>query len=354
MKRVAGRAVGAALTGVALMGAALLGCASGGGPAPAPAFEVPGELACVVNDDRIVVLDAATGAQQELPVGKFHRVYWPSWSTDGSRLAFLGMEKSKLMDGELHMYVFNPNDSSIADLGVAPDLALRRRPIWSGTGATIYTRGDSLPARFHVPEDVRPEQRAARERVTWAPITDGYNLFLYDIPRDERWQVTELPITDRESILATAMDPDWRRLAFNVGQYLLTVDSTRVADTRYTADSDIHWVDWHPDGTRIFFLVGPPFKQRGVGKPGGTTYGVSGLYVLDLATGRATALLQEIRGDVSGIHPAVSGDGRFVALEHEVQTWRRVFAVSTEGLGAVQLNDKGVATYPAWRPMRAP
>jgi TolB protein len=275
--------------GTALVGLLVLaGCSpfaerASGPSAPTGAAAAPGRLAYIAEDDHIYTIAAAGGDPRrvdaipgEQPVaGEIRISRWPTWTPDGSRLAFM-----RLRSGEgdapatATVWMVAPDGSDLAKLWESQDQA----PIymaWSPDGSTLsllVQGGDSLTLLLIDPGGSRPPRPVADGNplyFSWSP--DATALLLHvggdhrdnqqaDLsvvrpgPSDERRPLGPAPAEFR----APAWSPDGARLAFVAEGpergALLTVSNPQGGDAvRLASIGEEAAFVWAPEGDRLAF-----------------------------------------------------------------------------------------------------
>lgn len=168
---------------------------------------------------------------------------FPSWSPDGSRIAFLS---GRFYGGAVHLVTMAPDGSDIRDLTPEFEAVIQHPPQWAPDGQRLafvayspyYRRVSSLPGLYTVRADGTELRRlapAVRSPVTWSP--DGQRLAFAQAVDDTVVLVT---------VAADGSDP----------QPLVPIEGWQQAD----GDAPAHWawinsVAWSSDGTRILVSV---------------------------------------------------------------------------------------------------
>ena len=215
----------------------------------------------------------------------------PSWSPDGTQIAFYGAISES---GNFDIYTINTDGTGLLNLTNSPEID-ERYPTWSPDGARIAFHsnadgdyeiyainidGTGLQAITHDDaDDLGPDWSPDGTRIAYHTNQWGepYAIAIIDL-RTER--VTRLT-TDAQTNTFPTWSPDGTRLAYNaidlrtgiVTVVLLAVDGTGSQSVTSAQDGNSAFADWSPDGSQLVF-------QRG-----GDTQ--STLYIVSLASGES-------------------------------------------------------------------
>ena len=232
----------------------------------------------------------------------------PSWSPDGSKIAFTSDR-----DGNDEIYVMNADGS--APMRLTSDPAADYSPAWSPDGtriAFVSNRGDGVPTIYVMNADGSNP----------VPLTNG---------RDPAWS------------------PDGRRIAFAGdrwwepagprGIFVMNADGSGI--TRLTApeNSDAQPA-WSPDGVKIAFV-----RSECCSHEFGQEFSLVGfIYVMNADGSGVTMLTWDYFDDHSD--PAWSPDGRKIAFSNS----GLLMIVNADGTNRVFLGWGYYGLSPAWRP----
>lgn len=185
------------------------------------------------QDDDLWVADLATGARVNVSRSDVDIDYMPTWSPDGSRLAFASPRA-----GEHDIYVVDADGTGLRRLTTDPSPATHRdyAPAWSPTGARIAFASDrdgTTQLWTMRPDGTDPRQVTAGTTTrayepSWSP--DGTRLVFRRVSNVGGGAVTELAIVNADG----------------TGLVELALPGTEA------------WPSWSPDGTRIAFSSNLP------------------------------------------------------------------------------------------------
>ena len=261
------------------------------------------------NSDDIYLMNPDGSVNRLTTMG---RAYYPTWSPDGTKIAFQGKFSEELFFvGSL--YVMNADGSGLARLGNNPTNDYD--PAWSPDGT----------------------------KIAFVSYRDG-NLEIYVMNADGT-AVTRLT-NDLARDLEPAWSPDGTKIAFtsrrdgNDEIYVMNADGTGQVNLNNSPAAD-YGPSWSPDATKIAFAS--------------TRDGNAEIYVMNADGTGVTRLTNDPLHDVE---PAWSPDGTKIAfwrsgfLGPEEILVEQIYVMNADGSGAKGLTTNG--WDPSWRPQPAP
>jgi len=264
-------------------------------------------ISTFASGSNLMVLDLAAGSAAQLTQG-LRVLDSPAWSPDGSRLAFAAETQSD--GGEI--FTIHADGSGLVDLSNGPDTT-DWRPAWSPDGSRIVYQ-------------------------TFAGVE--WDLRLIEADGSD-------PVNLTDGVAVWATDPSW------------SPDGTRIAFHNGSGEQgEIFLIS--PEGTGLTNVSNHPADDSvGVWSPGATALGDLLLFYSD-RTGNDD--LYTVRPDGSGLQalitrlemdwaPAWSPDGLQIAYTTMLIDGADIFLIDAGGQNRVALVQfPGNDTYPAWRP----
>ena len=281
-------------------------------PSPTPPLIVARSVPSIAYQSReagdsrwfVHVMNSDGSDRVRLAEGQSGFLSAPSWSPDGSKLAFVSD-----MDGNADIWVADLDGSNLTSL--TQDEAQDHSPAWSPDGAWIAFASlrDSLYWELYV---MRPDGSDVQRLTWWEDASD----------------------------LSPSWSPDGTRLAFaskrdgNWEIYTMDRDGGNLARLTDNPADDTNPA-WAPDGSRIAFVS--------------TRDGYAEIYVMPITGGQATNISSAPYSSEHG--PTWSPDGSRLAFYSDRDGGWNIHVMASDGSDVIRLtggqsNDQ----VPAWRP----
>ena len=240
-------------------------------------------------------------AMTQLTDNNFELDASPSWSSDGSRIAFISDR-----DGDNEIYVMNIDGSGVIQL--TDDFASDEDPEWSPDGSRIA---------FHSDRD------------------GDYEIYVMNADGSGVTQLTDNSDADRGS----AWSPDGTRIAFHSDSdgdyeiYVMSADGSGVIQLTDNSYADGR-AAWSPGGTRVAFQ-----SDR------------DGDYEIYVMSADGSGVIRLTDNSYADGGPAWSPDGSRIAFQSDRDGDYEIYVMSADGSGVVQLTDNSYADVAsAWSP----
>jgi Tol biopolymer transport system component len=292
----------------------------------------------------------------------------PTWSPDGTRLAFLAGRLSLNSDNDtVALYVADADGSNVRKLTDCPEIYSCAVATGSGLSWSPDSRSIAITSGHLYVVDVADgdRRRLPGGELTLAPAwsPDGSVIAVGTrLGQDETWQVRTVHADaneDDNSSVTTLVDgmpgvdgldwsPDATRLVLSAADGLHVVDANGNDALKIVSQDRGEGpgaATWSPDGTRIAYFTTPRV-------PDGFT---AELHIVDPDSGHDEAMFVAPCCVSTWHPPAWSPDGTRIALSVEItghpdQTG--LFLLSTNGTGdAVRVPLNGMPGFPAWQPL---
>jgi len=264
--------------------------------------DVNGVHLALINEDGtdLSFIVSSTGENRLLLSSDF-----PTWSPDGSRIAFSAKGPS---EDNYHVYMINVDGTQLTQLsdGLASDFW----PDWSPDGTSIaFSRSSNDPP-------------------------SPYDIYLVNVESMEIEKVTENSSQDSY--------PDWspngEKIAYvsNGNIHSFTLDTT--ADQQLTFTGKERDPMWSPDGSKIAFV-----SNRD---------GNAEIYVMNCdGTEQTNVSNNDVDWGDYDMKPSWSPDSQTLVYESENMNFRRVFKVDSDGANRINLTfSQGCDIHPSWSP----
>ncbi len=281
-------------------------------PSPTPPIIVARPVPSIAYQSReageqrwsIYVMDSDGGNRVRLGSGQSGFLAAPTWSPDGTRLAFVS-------DRDGHDDIWSMNSDGSDPVNLTPDEAKDHSPAWSPDG----------------------------EWIAFASVRDSLYWEIY-LMRPDGSEVRRLTWWDDASDLWPSWSPDGTRLVFaskrdgNWEIYIMDRDGANLVRlTDHPADDTNP--AWSPDGGRIAFVS--------------TRDGFPDIYIMPVVGGEAVNITQAPFSSEHG--PTWSPDGGRIAFYSDRDGDWDIYVMAADGSNPVKLTgDAGNDQVPAWRP----
>ncbi len=292
----------------------------------------------------------------------------PTWSPDGTRLAFLAGRLSLNSDNDtVALYVADADGSNVRKLTDCPEIYSCAVATGSGLSWSPDSRSIAITSGHLYVVDVADgarRQLPGGELVlapAWSP--DGSVIAVgARLGQDEAWEVRTVRadaegddtarvatlVDDLPSVDSLDWSPDATRLVISAGDGLHVVDANGNAPFNIVSQDRGEGpaaATWSPDGTRIAYFTTPRVSDGFTAE----------LRVVDPDSGHDEVLFVA-PCCVSEWHPpAWSPDGTRIALSVEITGHpdrTGLFLVSTDGTAdALRVPLDGMPGFPAWQPL---
>ena len=270
----------------------------------------------------------------------------PRWSTDGKRIVFQNIERTRFnirmvdMDGRKMTWIIN-------------DLNNNLNPVWSHGNEFVYFSSDrgggynvwrvGVSAAGEPVGQPQQVTTGAGQDVELAISSDGKRLGFSVLKQNaDLWRLPVSPVNGKpsgepEQIISTtredsrgSLSPDGSRIAFNSDRagemniWLYTLADRSTRQLTRGAGGDFQ-PTWSPDGKQIVF-----FSSR---------TGNADIWRIDLDRGSLTQLTSDAATD---INPFYSPDGKLIAYQSDRTGRTEIWLMNADGTGDRQLTRVGV------------
>lgn len=326
-----------------------------------------GQIVYTSNRDgnaEIYIMDIASSITHRLTNDPAHETF-PAWSPDGEQIAF----KSSMYEfayGFGDLFMMNADGSNVRNLtNNPPDSSMYyRSPTWSPDGtriAFVSNQGSNEEDVFVINVDGEglhrvstiDDPRTRSSKPAWSPdgehiafnagSDDNYHIYVADVDGSN---LRRLDVTDNLAPrnVEPAWSPDGRQIAFCRGShsdlqiYMMDADGSNVRRLTNNLNSACA-PTWSPQGKEIAFTarLNDHFE----------------IYMMD-ADGNNIRPLTNYQGDeyvADKFDPAWSPDGKQISFGFALGFTSQIYAIDLESLTVRRLTfDERSNLYPSWRP----
>ncbi len=215
------------------------------------------------DGNRVICRVDADGRNERCLTDDSYSSSAPSWSPDGSRIAF-----SADIDGDAEIYLMNADGSGWQQL--TDNTTADHAPNWSPDGAWIvfhrYMAGGAVELFRMRPDGREQTQITSNGRENRYPVWSVNGLIAFESgtlnPIDEDLYLTDADgsfeerLTNNAYSVGASWSPDGRYLAYSTGEsigaHLAILDTVTGETTHLTNDNDAEPY-WAPDGRRLVY-----------------------------------------------------------------------------------------------------
>ena len=232
----------------------------------------------------------------------------PSWSPDGSQIAFEANHEDPTDQEHMYIYTINSDGSQLTRITEAD--AVYAMPDWSPDGSRIVMASDKQEP-------------------------GNTDLYVMDLKTKELTRLTDDPDAEGDP----SWSPDGSQIAFTSNRdgslniYILDVDSGEITQLTQGTSGNGN-PSWSPDGKKILFVSNRDDDVE--------------IYVMDADGENQTRLTTTPGRD---IHPNWSPDGNSFAYAHEESNTRKIYVGDLSGSPPellFEVPEGAAAGYPAW------
>jgi TolB protein len=264
------------------------------------------------NTNLYIVNSDGTGEKQLTSVGVDVWAALPSWSPDGSRIAF-----ASYRTGQAQIYIMNSNGSNQTLLTNA------KEPYDHETLSFTYSAWS-------------PDGSQILGDCSWSvsgPVNDAGGIYIFSVNTGEYTQLTHNADDHNE-----AWSPDGSKIAFfrmdsninNDGGYIYVMNSDGSGVTRLTAGTN---PTWSPDGSKIAFIS----NKSGNGLQ---------LYVIHPDGSGETNVMSSLDNAGVNLTPSWSPDGKKLVFEYIGE----IYLVNSDGSGLKKITTNAQTGSAVWSP----
>ena len=265
----------------------------------------------------------------------------PSWSPDGSRIAFLSQRDGSPFP---NVYVMNADGSNQTLLSIA---SAEDPLVWSPDGTRIAFTCDQDICMVHADGSNQAQLAKDAGYPIWSPDgtriafmanrRDGLNIYMMDADGSNQTQLTKSSASGTWSAVP-AWAPDGSRIAFTSDRdgkyklYVMSADGSQQTDLGVICGAfSACTATWSPDSSQIAFMTVDPLDRQAPPK----VYRVN-------ADGSNLMSLADVHANSRPSFPVWSPDGKRIAF----QNLNTVYVINADGSNLVRLVDLAQTNLP--------
>ncbi len=256
------------------------------------------------KNDEVFILDLQSNRIRNL-TNKTSRDWHPTWSSDGTRIAF-----NSDRDGNEEIYVMDANGLNQTDL--------------SNNAA----------------QDLAPDWSPVADQIAFISNRDGgYDLYILNVADGNVTRVT----TDGQAKSEPDWSPDGTQIVYRQQQgqdVVINIVTVASGAIKTIVDKGQNlWPAWSPDGTQIAYFAQGDQKTTNI-------------FTVNLATSTITNLTNDASNDA---RPEWSPDGSEIAFISDRDGNFNLYVMNADGSDPRRLTDTAQDdTSPSWQPVAAP
>jgi Tol biopolymer transport system component len=303
----------------------------------------------------------------------------PSWSPNGDYLAFITSKNSSI-----YLYYYDTIQKKVNEL---TSLAINKEmlnsinaPKWSNDNTNLFyidsigihniniLKEDRLIFRtdYLVDFDLSNDNNKI-------VFSLGKEIFLYNLNDNTITNLSNkssnLNNLIEKEITYISFSKNDQRIALAEGKRIIILDlKTYQAEEILKNSDNVQWINWLSESNKVVYLSGisardysmirntvnvninSPDVMMGTETWKSKSSGRLKLYTILISTLKNRKIFNKLENAESA-NPTLSPDGKYIALiSNPLRSVKKVFIVSTDGSGWMQVTKKGMCSNPVWRP----